>query len=250
MDVKQIFNDSSTQTIQDAFNVNVCRCIIWAIECDGHFFFSKVKLSQHLIPGVGWKDRLTSLLNLNLDKVMFAKPIMRPTFPIKWEYTVEPPPAAHQNKQWGGTPWCFGDHAWPQRGGNQGKGKGGAYQHGNQHQQGRTGGNQYQQQGCGNPQPWTSPRDAPHPKIKAPINPLLAKDNQISVKTICPACGVPMYNLPGLAKYRDSTGRSTICWNNVLKGCGWSECPLKRIGSHVPCKELTDGFAKANWERE
>ncbi len=99
MDVKQIFNDSSTQTIQDAFNVNVCRCIIWAIECDGHFFFSKVKLSQHLIPGVGWKDRLTSLLNLNLDKVMFAKPIMRPTFPIKWEYTVEPPPAAHQNKQ-------------------------------------------------------------------------------------------------------------------------------------------------------
>ncbi len=54
-----------------------------------------------------------------------------------------------------------------------------------------------------------------------------------------------MYNLPGLAKYRHSTSRSTICWNNVLKGCGWSECPLKRVGGHVPHEELTDGFAKA-----
>jgi hypothetical protein len=53
MNVKQIFDDSSTQTIQDAFNVNVCRRIMWAIVCDGRFFFSKVKLSQDLIPGVG-----------------------------------------------------------------------------------------------------------------------------------------------------------------------------------------------------
>jgi hypothetical protein len=92
MDLKQIFDDSSTQTIQDAFNVNVCHRIIWAIVCDGRFFFSKVKLSQDLISGFGWKDCPTSLLNLILDKVMYAEPIMRQTFPIKWEY-VEPPPA-------------------------------------------------------------------------------------------------------------------------------------------------------------
>jgi hypothetical protein len=176
MDVKQKFDNSSTQTIQDAFNVNVCRHIIWAIVCDGHFFFGKVKLSQDLIPGVGWKDRPTSLLNLILDKVMFAKSIMRPTFPIKWEYTMEPPPTARQNEQRGGTP-RFGDRAQPQGGGDQGKGKGGAYQHGNQYQQSGTGGNQYQQQGRGNLQPWTSPRDARHPKIKVLIDPLLAKDN-------------------------------------------------------------------------
>jgi hypothetical protein len=150
---------------------------------------------------------------------MFAKPIIHPTFLIEWEYTVEPPPAARQNEQRGETP-RFGDRAQPQGGGDQGKGKGGASQHGNQYQQGWTGGYQYQQQGRGNPQPWTSPRDARHPKIKALIDPLLAKDDQISVKAICRACGVPMYNLPGLAKYHDSTGRSTICWNNVLKGCG------------------------------
>ncbi len=41
MDMKQIFNDSSTHTIQDAFNVNVCHRIIWAIVCDGCFFFSQ-----------------------------------------------------------------------------------------------------------------------------------------------------------------------------------------------------------------
>jgi hypothetical protein len=177
MDVKQIINNSSTQTVKDAFIVNVCHRIIWAIVCDGHFFFSKVKLSQDLIPGVGWKDRPTSLLNLILDKVMFSKPIMRPTFPIKWEYTVEPLPATCQNEQQGGTP-RFGDRAQLQGGSNQGEGKGGAYQHGNQYQQGWTGGNQYQQQSCGNLQPWTSPRDARHPKIKALIDPLLAKTTE------------------------------------------------------------------------
>jgi hypothetical protein len=163
MDVMRIFDNSSIQTIQDAFNINVCRRIIWAIVCDGGVFFSKVKLSQDLIPGVGWKDRPTSLLNLILDKVMVAKPIMRPTFPIKWEYTVEPPPATHHNKQQGGTP-RFGDHAQPQGGEDQGEGKGGSYQQGNQYQHGQTGGNQYQQQAqqsatMDKPMGCTSPKD-------------------------------------------------------------------------------------------
>jgi hypothetical protein len=54
-----------------------------------------------------------------------------------------------------------------------------------------------------------------------------------------------MYKLPILPKYRDSTGQSTICWNNMLKGCSWSECPLKCIGGHVPCDEITNSFAVA-----
>jgi hypothetical protein len=66
--------------------------------CDGRFFFSKVKLSQDLIPGVGWKDQPTSLLNSILGKVMFAEPILRPTYPTEWEY-VEVPPATRQNEQ-------------------------------------------------------------------------------------------------------------------------------------------------------
>ncbi len=67
---------------------------------------------------------------------------------------------------------------------------------------------------------WTSPKEARHPKIKALMDPLLAKDFRISVKTVCQAGNTPMYELPTLPKYRDSTGQSTICWNNMLKGCG------------------------------
>jgi hypothetical protein len=236
MDLKRIFNNSSTQTIKDAFNINVCHRIIWAIVCDGRFFFSKVKLSQDLIPGVGWKDRPTSLLNLILEKVMFAEPILRPNYPTEWDY-VEPPPATHQNKQRGGTP-CFGDRTQPQGAREQGKGRVGLYQQG-QYQQGRNG------QIRGTQQQWTNPRDARHPKIKALIDPLLAKDNRIPVKAICQASGVQLYDMPGLQKYRNSTGRSTICWNNVLKGCGWTECPLRKFGGHVPWEEITDGFANA-----
>jgi hypothetical protein len=86
----------------------------------------------------------------------------------------------------------------------------------------------------------TSPK-----KIKVLINPLLAKDNRIPVKAICQASGVQLYDMPGLQKYRNSTGRSTICWNNVLKGCGWTKCPLRRVGGHVPREEITDGFTNA-----
>ncbi len=89
IDVKQIFDNPSTQSIQDAFTMPVCRRIIWAIVCDGRFFFSKVKLSQDLIPELGWMDCSTSLLNLILDKVMFTEQIIRPTFPSEWETVME-----------------------------------------------------------------------------------------------------------------------------------------------------------------
>jgi hypothetical protein len=77
------------------------------------------------------------------------------------------------------------------------------------------------------------------------MDPLLSKDFSISVKAICQVCNVHMYGLPGLPKYQDSIGRSTICWNNILKGCSWSECPLKHIGGHEPCDKITNGFTDA-----
>jgi hypothetical protein len=80
MDLKKIFDNLSTQSIHEAFTVPVCRRIVWAIICDGRFFFSKVKLSQDLMPGTGWKDPPSSLLSLIMDNVMFAEQIMRPTF--------------------------------------------------------------------------------------------------------------------------------------------------------------------------
>jgi hypothetical protein len=75
MDLKKIFDDQSTQSIHEAFMVPECRRIVWAIVCDGRFFFSNVKLSQDLMPGTGWKDPPSSLLSLIMDKVMFAEQI-------------------------------------------------------------------------------------------------------------------------------------------------------------------------------
>ena len=105
MDLKKIFDDPSMQSIHKAFTVPVCLRIIWAILCDGRFFFSKVKLSQDLIPGSGWKDPPMSLLYLIMDKVMFAEQIIWPTFPSEWETVVEPP-LIHRGDQraGGGTP--------------------------------------------------------------------------------------------------------------------------------------------------
>ncbi len=42
MDMKQIFNDSSTQTIKDAFNINVCHCIIWEMYVMGVSFLARL----------------------------------------------------------------------------------------------------------------------------------------------------------------------------------------------------------------
>jgi hypothetical protein len=120
MDLKKIFNDPSTQSIHEAFTVPVCGRIIWAIVCDGRFFFSKVKLSQRLMPGTGWKDPPSSLLSLIMDKVMFAEQIMQPTFPMDWETVVESP-INNRGDQRGGTPRT-GDRSQPRGGGNQGDG--------------------------------------------------------------------------------------------------------------------------------
>jgi hypothetical protein len=76
MDLKKIFDDPSMQSIHKAFMVPVCRRIVRAIVCDGRFFFSKVKLSQDLMPGMRWKDPPSSLLSLIINKVMFAEKTM------------------------------------------------------------------------------------------------------------------------------------------------------------------------------
>jgi hypothetical protein len=91
MDLKKIFDNPSTQSIHKAFTVPVCRRIVWAILCNGWFFFSKVKLSQDPMPGMGWKDPPSYLLSLIMDKVMFSERITQPTFPMDWETVVESP---------------------------------------------------------------------------------------------------------------------------------------------------------------
>jgi hypothetical protein len=103
MDLKKIFDYPSMQSIHKAFMVPVCCLIVWAIVCNGRFFFSKENLSQDLMPGTGWKDPPSSLLSLIMDKVMFAEQIMQPMFPTDSETVVESP-INNQGNQRGGTP--------------------------------------------------------------------------------------------------------------------------------------------------
>ncbi len=56
---------------------------------------------------------------------------------------------------------------------------------------------------------------------------------------------VSINDLPRLPKYQDSSGGSTICWTNVLRGCRYKDCPFKPQGGHVARNDITDGFADA-----
>ena len=92
-----------------------------------------------------------------MDKVMFAEPIMRPTYPTEWEH-VEVPPPTRQNEQQIQPRFGYRSTQ-PQGQGDTGEGRSGTYQQAQyqqgQPQQGRQGhvkGSQHQQ--------GTTPRDA------------------------------------------------------------------------------------------
>ncbi len=61
MTIKLVLDQSMTQAMADSYTSNVCRHIIWAIVCDGRYFFSKVKLCHDLQSGK-WIDPPHSLL--------------------------------------------------------------------------------------------------------------------------------------------------------------------------------------------
>jgi hypothetical protein len=62
---------------------SVCRHIVWAIVCDGRYFFSKVKLCRDLKHGV-WDDPPKSIFDLSIDRVIYANIINRPNYPKEW----------------------------------------------------------------------------------------------------------------------------------------------------------------------
>jgi hypothetical protein len=166
----------------------------------------------------------SSLLSLIMDKVMFAEVIHRPTFPCKWEISIQPQHTGympktdpkvlrHSNKL---THPGAGDRAQTNPG----------------------------------PQPsgtkWIHPRELRHTKIKALIDPVLARGgNRFAIRDILRGGNVSINDLPRLPKYQESSGWSTICRTNVLRGCTYKDCPFKPQGGHVARDDITDGFADA-----
>jgi hypothetical protein len=134
------------------YSITECCHILWAIKCDGWFFFNKMKLSQDLVSG-NWRDPPSLLLSLIMNKVMFAEVIHRLTFPHEWERSTQPQQPGYMPKtdakapRNGSKPMHLGVADRTQT--NPGP------------QPGRT--------------KWIHPRKLRHSKIKALIDPVLAK---------------------------------------------------------------------------
>jgi hypothetical protein len=91
----------------------------------------------------------------------------------------------------------------------------------------------------------TPPEDFRHIKIKALMNPYLAKyNNYIDLSAILTASGKTMRDMPTLPKYSTPTGTAYICWNSVLGKC-FRRRICKFIKGHVRKGEVTKEFADA-----
>ncbi len=159
-----------------------------------------------------------------MDKVMFAEVIHHPTFPCKWEISTQPQHPGYMPKTDAKVP-----------------------RHGNEPT--HPGARDRAQTNPG-PQPsrtkWIHPRKLRHTKIKALIDPVLARvGNRFAIWDILRGGNVLSNDLPRLPKYQDSSGWSTICWTNVLRGCTYKDCLVKPQGGHVAHDDITDGFADA-----
>ena len=90
MMIKSVLDQSGTQAMAESYTSNVCRHIVWAIVCDGRYIFSKVKLCQDLKNSV-WDDPPKSLLDLSIDRVIYANIIDCPNYPKEWTEQVRQP---------------------------------------------------------------------------------------------------------------------------------------------------------------
>ena len=194
----QILDREECFTIRDAYTKEICARITWAIIDDGRSFFGRNPVSTDFTPGKPFQFSVSCLDSIT-DAVRNALPVQRATFPKQWTTQVlqELPPAAKQTQrpvanQIPNVPPPSGWGTSPQR---------------------QPGG----QQGSPRKSP---PEDIRHPKIKAMMDPYLAKyNNYINLSEILTASNKRITDLPTLPSYTNPTGSSCICWNTILGRC-------------------------------
>ena len=210
-------------TIRDAYTKEICARITWAIIDDGRSFFGRNPVSTDFAPGTQFQFSVSCLDSIT-DAVRNALPVQRATFPKQWTTQViqEVPAGAKQpprpgTAQMPTVPPPAGWGASPQR------------------QQGG-------QQGSPRKAP---PEDIRHQKIKAMMDPYLAKyNNYINISEILTASNKRFSDLPTLPNYTTPTGSSGICWNTILGRCfKGKRCRYNR--GHVRKADVTDEFAEA-----
>ncbi len=171
-----------------------------------------------------WRDPPSLLLSLIMNKVMFAEVIHCLTFPCKWEISTQPQQPCYMPKTDAKAPQNGNKHMLPGAGDRTQTNLG--------------------PQSSGTK--WIHPHELQHSKIKALIDPVLARvGNRFVIWNILRGGNVLINDLPTLPKYQDSSRRSTICWTNVLRGCTYMDCPFNPQGGHVTWDDNMDGFVVA-----
>jgi hypothetical protein len=98
---------------------------------------------------------------------------------------------------------------------------------------------------AGNRERKSPPEDIRHSKIKAIMDPYLAKyNNYINISEILTASNKRFTNLPTLPSYTTPTGSSCICWNTILGRC-FKGRRCRYIKGHVQKADVMDEFAEA-----
>ncbi|KAL3771739.1 hypothetical protein ACHAWU_010050 [Discostella pseudostelligera] len=227
--------------IREAFTVDKCRRIIWAIIDDGRAFFRQKMAEADFSDPEGYTFR-TSLLSAIGEKVRFANVIERPFYPQAWEIR----------------PVMSGDGGGSTRGrtgGGSGGGGGGSGGTRNTSGAGPSGGAEsgsYRRGGggasSGNMAPatgsggWTDDR---HPTIKAMMREYEATTGlglRINLGRVLNTAGREIRDLPVIPEYVEN-GRPFICWAHILGRCHFgSSCTFSR--GHPPRRDILDAFAR------
>ncbi len=219
LDTKECF------TIRDVYTKEVCARITWAIIDDGRSYFGRTCVAADFAQGASYQFSV-SCIDAITNEVRHGLSVIRANFPVQW---ITPPPAidttASPGKQqrprqhtipnvpppanWATTPPPAS--------------------------QGQTTGQQAR----------TPPEDFRHIKIRALMDPYLAKyNNYIDLLAILMASSKTMRDMPTLPKYRTPTRTAYICWNSVLGRC-FRGRRCKFIKGHVRKGEVTNEFAEA-----
>jgi hypothetical protein len=87
---------------------------------------------------------------------------------------------------------------------------------------------------------WNNERN---PKLKALMQGYLERTNGwVHLEEILAAAEKEQTDLPTLPKYVHVTGRSFLCWSNVLGRCTFRDCRFRKEGGHPLPADITDDF--------
>ncbi len=211
-------------TIRDAYTKEVCARIMWAIIDDGRCYFGCNPVALDFAPGTNFKFSV-SFLNAITNEVRHGLAVQRANFPLQWKtptMQIETAPTSNRQQQpcQHAVPSVPPPATWPTS-------------------------PPTKVQGQPMAQKQALQEDTRHPKIRALMDPYLAKyNNYIDLGGILNTSGKKMRDLPSLPQYCTPTGSPLICWNNVLGRCFRGK-RCKFLRGHVRKGDVTEAFAEA-----